>query len=205
MRSKLMRGLIMSGVAAAAAMCVGNAMATPANSGFTGTTLVKGTFGDIEVFNHLVAQNVGGSRRGRDEGSRLGRDDGSGPGRDDGSPQGRDVWFSLQKTKGDSDLYVQSNTWEPGGSTGWHTHPGHSLIILTAGTVTEYDGDDPSCTPKVHTAPATFVDPGGNHAHLIVNQGSVRAQGYAVQLIPKGAARRIDVPVDQVPAGCPVF
>ena len=31
----------------------------------------------------------------------------------------------LQPTKGLSDVYVQSNTWAPGGSTGWHMHPGH--------------------------------------------------------------------------------
>ena len=34
------------------------------------------------------------------------------------------IWQSRLKTKGLSDLYVQSNTWDPGGSTGWHTHPG---------------------------------------------------------------------------------
>ena len=49
-------------------------------------------------------------------------------------------------------MYVQSNVWQPGGSTGWHTHPGHSLIIVTAGTVTAYEGDDPDCTPHVYTA-----------------------------------------------------
>jgi len=27
---------------------------------------------------------------------------------------------------------------------GWHTHPGHSLITLTAGTVTAYGGNDPN-------------------------------------------------------------
>src|SRR5215211_6166590 len=42
-------------------------------------------------------------------------------------------WLSIQKTKGPSDLYVQNNVWAPGGTTGWHTHPGHSLIIVTAG------------------------------------------------------------------------
>ena len=63
------------------------------------------------------------------------------------SRHNRDVWLSFQKTKGSSDLYVQSNVWAPGGSTGWHTHPGHSLIIVTAGTVTAYDGDDAECQP----------------------------------------------------------
>jgi hypothetical protein len=180
MRSKLMHWVVATVVAIAVAVLVGNAMATPGN-GFKGTTLVKGTFDDIDVFNQMVPQDANGSRI------------------------GKQVWLSLQKTKGPSDLYIQSNVWEVGGSTGWHTHPGHSLIILTAGSVTEYDGDDPSCTPRVLVAPVTFVDPGGSHAHLIRNEGSVPAEGYAVQLIPAGAPRRIDIPVDQVPAGCPIF
>ena len=51
------------------------------------------------------------------------------------------LWLSMQKTKGPSDLYVASNTWQPVdpttkavATTGWHSHPGHSLIIVTAGT-----------------------------------------------------------------------
>ena len=72
------------------------------------------------------------------------------------------LWLSMQKTKGSSDLYVQSNVWQPGGSTGWHTHPGHSLIIVTEGTVTAYEGDDPECKPHVYTEGMGFVDPGGD-------------------------------------------
>ena len=58
-----------------------------------------------------------------------------------------DHWQVKLKTKGSSDMYVQSNVWAPGGSSGWHTHPGPSLITVTAGEVTVYDGDDPTCTP----------------------------------------------------------
>ena len=54
-------------------------------------------------------------------------------------------WHETIKTKGSSDLYVQDNTWQPGGSTGWHTHPGPSFVIVTQGSVTVYDGDDPTC------------------------------------------------------------
>src|SRR5437899_1949650 len=46
------------------------------------------------------------------------------------------VWLSRQWTKGLSDGAVLINVWQPGGSTGWHTHPGHTLIFVTAGTVT---------------------------------------------------------------------
>jgi quercetin dioxygenase-like cupin family protein len=111
------------------------------------------------------------------------------------------VWMSLQKTKGLSDVYVQNNTWQPGGTTGWHSHPGHSLIIVTAGTVTDYEGDDPSCTPHVYTVGTGFVDHSGDsHVHLIRNEGTVPATTVAVQLIPADTTRRIDAPI---PGNCP--
>jgi quercetin dioxygenase-like cupin family protein len=104
------------------------------------------------------------------------------------------LWFSLQKTKGKSDGYVLSNVWQPGGSTGWHTHLSHTLIIVTAGAVTEYKGDDPSCTPHVYTAGMTFVERGGTHVHIVRNEGTVEAQTVAVRLIPAGQPGRIDAP-----------
>ena len=61
-------------------------------------------------------------------------------------------WNEVIQTRGASDLYVQQNTWQPGGSTGWHTHPGPSFVIVTQGSVTVYEGDDSSCTPHVYTA-----------------------------------------------------
>jgi hypothetical protein len=111
-------------------------------------------------------------------------------------------WHAMIKTKGLSDLYVQSNVFTPGGSSGWHTHPGPSLITVTAGTVTVYDGDDPSCTPHVYSATGTngFVDVGGGDVHLIRNEGTEDARTVVVQFIPTGAARRIDAPA---PGNCP--
>jgi hypothetical protein len=38
----------------------------------------------------------------------------------------------------------------------------------------------------------TFVDPGGNHVHVLRNEGAVEARTITVQLIPAGAPRRID-------------
>jgi hypothetical protein len=151
---------------------VGKALATPA-SGFVGTTLAVGRFDEIDVFNQFVLH------------SHL---------------PGNNVWLSLQKAKGLSDVYVQSNVWQPGGTTGWHTHPGHSLIIVTAGTVTVYEGNDPTCEPAVYTVGMGFVDPGGDHVHVIRNEGDVLASTIAVQLIPAGAVRRIDAPD---PGNCP--
>jgi hypothetical protein len=109
------------------------------------------------------------------------------------------IWQSRLKTQGESDVYIQSNAWAPGGHTGWHTHPGHSLILVTSGTVTAYEGDDPTCTPHVYTQGQGFVDHGGDHVHIIRNEGPVEARTMAVQLVPAGAGRRTGVPA---PGNC---
>lgn len=116
------------------------------------------------------------------------------------TPPENNLWLSWQKTKGESDLFVQSNVWAPGGTTGWHTHPGHSLIVVTAGAVTAYEGNDPSCKPTVYTKGMSFVDPGDGHVHNIRNETATPASTIAVQLIPAGAQRRIDAPN---PGNCP--
>lgn len=174
MRFKLMWGAVFGALLAMAMGYSGGLLATP-GSGFTASTIAQGRFDDIDVASQVLRE--------------FG----------DTTPQ-RDLWLSLQKTKGPSDLFVQNNVWIPGGYTGWHTHPGHSLIIVTAGAISAYDGDDPSCTPTVYTAGMGFVDAGGDHVHNLRNEGTVEARTVAVQLIPAAATRRIDVPA---PGNCP--
>ena len=115
------------------------------------------------------------------------------------------AWSESIKTRGKSDLYVQSNVWQPGGTTGWHTHPGPSLIIVTQGSITEYEGSDPHCTPHVYTAGTpnnTLVDVGGGDVHIIRNESATEtAMTVAVQLVPAGATRRQDIP--NPPGNCP--
>jgi hypothetical protein len=176
--------VLISGAMVVTAVFYGGKMWATGANGFAAATLAKGTLGEFEVFNHVVLPNSTG-----------GDDD-------------KNIWLSLQKTKGSSDLYVQSNVWQPVNpitkviaSTGWHSHPGHSLIIVTAGAVTDYESDDPECKPHVYTVGMSFVDSGGGHVHIIRNEGNVVASTIAVQLIPAGATRRIDAPV--APANCP--
>ena len=103
-------------------------------------------------------------------------------------------WDLKTKVKGDSDVYVVQNTWTPGAHTGWHTHPGHTLIFVTAGALTQYQADDPNCTPHVYTAGMSFVDHGGIHIHIVRNEGTVEADAIAIRLVPAGQPGRIDVP-----------
>ena len=148
--------------------------ATPATATdpvkFSSATIAKGQFGDIDAFSKFV-QPVNAPDWTKKE-----------------------IWRSRQKTKGLSDGYVLSNVWQPGGSTGWHTHISHTLIIVTAGAVTQYQADDPTCTGTVYTAGMSFVDHGGAHVHIVRNEGTVEAQVVAVRLIPAGQPGRIDSP-----------
>src|SRR5215204_3372198 len=45
----------------------------------------------------------------------------------------------------------------PGGHTGWHSHPGPVVVLLKSGTMTFYDGDDPSCSARTYVAGQAFV------------------------------------------------
>jgi quercetin dioxygenase-like cupin family protein len=96
------------------------------------------------------------------------------------------------KTKGLSDVYVVKNTIVPGGHTGWHSHPGPSIISVVSGAATEYRSDDSEGI--VHAAGTSFVDEGGDHAHIMVNEGTTDLVLVAFQILPLGAPRRIDVP-----------
>ena len=67
-------------------------------------------------------------------------------------------WFLKTIVKGDSDVYVVQNTFPSGAHTGWHTHPGPSLVTVTAGTITAYEAADPNCTPHVYHTGDSFTD-----------------------------------------------
>jgi quercetin dioxygenase-like cupin family protein len=112
-------------------------------------------------------------------------------------------WNLKLKAKGDSDLYVTQHTFPVGAHTGWHTHPGPSLITVVSGALTVYEASDPTCTPKIYTAGQSFTDIGCGDIHLVRNEGSVIAQDVAVQIVPKGTPRRIDV--TPAPSNCPLI
>jgi quercetin dioxygenase-like cupin family protein len=98
------------------------------------------------------------------------------------------------KTHGVSDVYVTRNAIAVDGHSGWHTHPGPSLIIVTVGEIMAYEGDDPTCTPTRYTTGEGFVDEGGGHVHLLRNESGAPAETVAIQFLPKDATRRIDMP-----------
>ena len=140
----------------AAALIAPPAQATP-QSGFTGTQVMRGEFGDLNI-------------------------------------KTKSALFDLKlDTKGNSDVYVTRNAIAGGGTSGWHTHPGPSLITVTLGAILAYDAA--LCTPTRYEVGDTFVDEGGDHVHLLRNESATAAaETIAIQFVPAGATRRIDAP-----------
>jgi quercetin dioxygenase-like cupin family protein len=100
-------------------------------------------------------------------------------------------WLLYTRIRGDSDLYVTKHTFDPGGQTGWHSHPGPSLITVIQGTLTVYHDD---CTSETFTAGQSFTDLGCGDIHNAVNEGDTEAIDVAVQIVPHLALRRDDKP-----------
>jgi quercetin dioxygenase-like cupin family protein len=108
-------------------------------------------------------------------------------------------WHVEVKAHPELDLAVQQIVFQPGGQSGWHSHPGPVFIQVVSGTMTFYESDDPTCTPTVRTAGQGFLDV-GEHAHIARNETGTTATNVVTYLAPPGAALRIDQPN---PGNCP--
>jgi hypothetical protein len=102
-----------------------------------------------------------------------------------------------------TDVALVRATLAPGGSTGWHGHPGPSIVVVKTGTVTMYEpsgrhdhGSDDDhaygsrhgnrCSVQAFGPGQAFVHP--EHVHNFVNHTSQPAEFYVVYLVPAGAA-----------------
>jgi quercetin dioxygenase-like cupin family protein len=109
------------------------------------------------------------------------------------NPAPTEFWKARIKTNRSSDLHVLQDTIAPGGTFGWHRHPGPSLVIVKAGTAAFYLAADRTCTPHVVPSGSGFVDQ-GQDVHVVRNEGSVDLVTVVVSLVPAGFGRRIDAP-----------
>lgn len=97
-----------------------------------------------------------------------------------------------------SNTITAAVAWQPGGTSGWHTHPGPVIVNVTAGAVTVTNAYD--CAPRTYVAGEAFVDPGQGNVHRASNASSTEgATAVATFLgVPPGSPATIMAP----PADC---
>jgi quercetin dioxygenase-like cupin family protein len=104
----------------------------------------------------------------------------------------------VKRENGDADVATFKVAIEPGGSSGWHHHPGVVLVSVASGSVTEYHED---CDKTVLEAGEGFSE-GTDETHLVRNTGNDDAELYATFIVPSSTSEeelRVD---DPQPEGC---
>ena len=102
------------------------------------------------------------------------------------------------KSHDNTDIVVANIAITPGGTSGWHSHPGPVLVVVKTGALTIYRGDDPTCSPTLHPAGTAFTEEGGV-VHIARNEGAVDATTVAIFFVPATAPQRID---QALPGNC---
>lgn len=101
------------------------------------------------------------------------------------------------------DLAFQQLTIAAGGHTGWHTHPGPTLVSVAQGEGTLYHGVS-GCPAHKYATGTSFFQP-TTEVHNLRNEGSEPLVVYALYYLPAGTPNsgiRIDQPQ---PASCPTI
>ena len=87
------------------------------------------------------------------------------------------------QTKGPNDILQAKLVFQPGGDTGWHTHPGPVIVVLKSGALTETHSN--GCV-TVHPAGSVFFESAGE-VHGAVNQTGQVTEVYVTFISPAGA------------------
>jgi len=99
-----------------------------------------------------------------------------------------------------TDVAMAQITVDPGGSTGWHSHPGGAIIVVKQGTPTLYRAIGSQCRSITYSAGDAFIERPGE-VDDVLNAGSAPYVLYVTfPRVPPGGSARIDEPD---PGTCP--
>ena len=111
-------------------------------------------------------------------------------------------WFQISQREGNDVVTVQ-NTFLAGGFSGWHSHPGLTMVIVVSGEITLFREavKGGKCRVQTYVAGDVFLERPGDQANA-VNHGTVAAVVAATFFnVPHGTPTRID---RTAPLNCPV-
>ena len=146
--------------AVAASIAAGLAFATPTIGAWYNVVLSTGTAErDINAHGHLLVPGM------------------------------EEAFSATLVTDGASNIIQQEIKFSPGGTTGWHTHPGIVLLTLAAdsGPIEWYDA---KCGKTVYNAGDSWTE--GTKLHDVVNRGSIDAHFLVTYVVAKDVSKRTD-------------
>jgi quercetin dioxygenase-like cupin family protein len=102
------------------------------------------------------------------------------------------------RTRGPVDVATVHVTFQPGGTTGWHVHPGPALVTVKTGQLTLHRAK--GCRTRTFGAGQTFLELGPADVNLTRNETGTVTETVATFLLPVGAPTTVDAPA---PGHCP--
>ena len=113
---------------------------------------------------------------------------------------GPGVWAKLS-TKGPIDVAYQRIVISPGGTLGWHSHPGPTVVTVFSGTLSFYHAED--CTDRIGYSAGQSFSNLPHEIHLARNESATEnVVLYASYYVPSTTGSlRIDQPLPG--ADCP--
>jgi quercetin dioxygenase-like cupin family protein len=102
--------------------------------------------------------------------------------------------------KAGSDVALAQITVNPGGSSGWHSHPGGAIVVVQQGSLTVYESVGSKCETTTYTAGQAFVERPGE-VDQVINTGTIPYVLFVTfPRVPQGESARTDEPD---PGTCP--
>ena len=97
------------------------------------------------------------------------------------------------QTQGAVEIAAQRVVVQPGGTIGWHSHPGPTLVTIFSGTMSFYHAEH--CTERIEYTAGESLSNLPDEIHMARNEGSGALVFYASYFVPAGAPLiRIDQP-----------
>ena len=79
--------------------------------------------------------------------------------------------------RGGANVVVVQNTFDPGGSSGWHSHPGGAIVVVQQGQITLFKAVGANCNVHTYTAGQAFFERPAD-VQDAVNTGTTEAVTY---------------------------
>jgi quercetin dioxygenase-like cupin family protein len=93
------------------------------------------------------------------------------------------------QTKGPADVATFAVTYDPNGSSGWHTHPGMLFVVVQSGSVVR----QVACESHTYNAGDAFIESDEQPAGRVSNPSSTTPAVLTVtQVVPHGSVRRVE-------------